>query len=418
MRLPEAGFLLHLAAAVAVVLLFAHLARALAKLLRQPPVIGEIVAGLVTGPLIIAVAGRPGFDLVLPGAVSDGLRVAGQAGLALYLVGVAHHLRLGRSGLPKRAVGWTVGGALFPPLLLGAALGGWILLAGGPELRGDASPLALVLMMAVALSVTAVPVLARILTEHSLAETRAGRLSMTTAVIIDGLSWLLLGLAIGVAGGGLAQVGIALAVLVAGLGLALLSRRLLGGWTPARFPRTAALVLAGIALASATALEHWGLTGVIGAVLVGLAIPGGDAWTAIVHHVSRVGRALVPVFFVVAGIDVFTRSSPALHWELIIPAVVLAVAGKLGGGLLGARLGGESKPVATTVGVLLNTRGLTELVVLQAGYSAGILSPAVFLALVVMALATTAMTGPLLLVVRRREFDGAPGSVAAGGAVQ
>lgn len=93
--------------------------------------------------------------------------------------------------------------------------------------------------------------------------------------------------------------------------------------------------------------EDWGLTGVIGAVLVGLAIPGDDAWSAIVQRVGRAGRVLVPVFFVVAGIDVFTRASPALHWELIIPAIVLAVAGKLGGGLLGARSRSRSGSCST-----------------------------------------------------------------------
>lgn len=119
-------FVLHLVAAVAALLLAAHLGRALARLLRQQPVIGEIVAGLLTGPAIIALAGRPGFDTVLPGEVSDGLRVVGHAGLALYLVGVAHHLHVARSAGSKRTVGWTVAGALLPPLLLGGLLGGWI----------------------------------------------------------------------------------------------------------------------------------------------------------------------------------------------------------------------------------------------------------------------------------------------------
>lgn len=402
MRLPEIGFVLHLAAAVAVLLTAARLGRGLARLLRQPPVIGEIVAGLLAGPAIIALAGQLGFETVLPLDVSDGLRTVGQAGLALYLVGVAHHLRMDRSAFSKRTVGWSVAGGLLPPLLLGGLLGGGILLTAG---RGDASPAALVLMLAVALSVTAVPVLARILADHGLEHTPAGRLAMTTAVITDGIAWLLLGLAIGLAGRGLGNVGVALGVLTAGLGLTFLFRRLLGAWTPARFPRTAALALAGVTLATANAMQDWGLTGVIGAMLVGLAIPstGGPAWSAVVHRVSRVGRALVPVFFVVTGITVFTGSSTGMPWAVLVVATVLAVTGKVGGGYLGARLGGQPRRTAATVGVLLNTRGLTELVVLQAGYSAGILTAELFLALVVMALVTTAMTGPLLRFLQRAE---------------
>ena len=133
----------------------------------------------------------------------------------------------------------------------------------------------------------------------------------------------------------------------------------------------------------------------------GLAIPAGG-WDAVVRRVTRAGRLLVPVFFVVTGITVFAGQFGSTPWFAIVLATALGIVGKVGGGYLGARIGGAPASDAVRVGVLVNTRGLTELVVLQAGYGAGILTAPVFLALVVMALVTTAMTGPSYGLLERR----------------
>ena len=160
----------------------------------------------------------------------------------------------------------------------------------------------------------------------------------------------------------------------------------------------------------ALTVERLGLTAIFGAVLVGLAIPAGKdgPWTATAASVAKAGRALVPVFFVVTGITVLTSAFAAASWALIVIATTLGALGKLGGGYLGARRGGQSRRTSARVGVLMNTRGLTELIVLKVGYSAGILSAPLFLALVVMALTTTAMTGPLLLLIDRMELRRRP----------
>lgn len=253
------------------------------------------------------------------------------------------------------------------------------------------------LLLAVAMSVTAVPVLARILEERALFDTPVGRLSMTVGIIIDVVAWLLLALAVGLAAGGAGSVpGLAAVVAVGLLLMFCLARLLRTAPVKAfrdRFRRLTAVLVGCAGLAGSWAFQEQGATEIFGALLVGLAIPA-DGWHAVVRVVTRIGRRLVPVFFVSTGITVFAGQFGALPWLAITLAIVLGIVGKVGGGYLGARLGGASASDAVRVGVLVNTRGLTELLVLQAGYSAGILTAPVFLALVVMALVTTAMTGP------------------------
>ncbi|MEU4805242.1 cation:proton antiporter [Actinosynnema sp. NPDC023587] len=391
----------HVAAVLAVVLLAAFLGRVAARATRQPEVVGEILAGILVVPAVIAVGGPAGLAQVLPADVVGLLKTLGQIGLVLFLVGVAHELRHGKAGLGAKAVGWVTVGSFVPALLAGLGMAAWVLLAADPDVRGTAPAPALVLMIAVALSVTAVPVLARILEDRRMVDSPAGKLSMAAAVVTDSAAWVLLVIALGISGG----VLMSLLLLVIGIAVTVLGRVLLRGRAPMaaaeRFPRSTGLVVAALALLFAFEFEHWGLTAVFGSFVVGLALPAGP-WTTVVRPVTQLGRLLVPVFFVVAGIGVANAPRAAVPWVAILLAVALAVVGKVGGGYLGARLGGQDRRTSLTVAVLLNTRGLTEIVVLQAGYSAGLLSVQLFLALVVMALVTTAMTGPLLSLIERR----------------
>jgi Kef-type K+ transport system membrane component KefB len=278
-----------------------------------------------------------------------------------------------------------------------------------------------VLLVAVTLAITAVPVLARILTDRDMAGTVSGRLAMTAAIVMDTGGWLLLAVAVGLRSGNLAGFLQSVGVLVGGAVVALGIRRVLrteaAGRLCARLPRTTAVLLAAVAIAVALTVEHLGLTSILGAALVGLAVPVNEApWARTVGLVSGVGRALVPVFFVVTGVSVLIGAFSAAPWTLIAVVIVLGVAGKLGGGYVGARLGGQSRKVAVQVGTMMNTRGLTELIVLQVGYSSGILTAPLLLALVIMALATTALTGPLLLAVDRRTADVLPVAAELGSA--
>jgi len=402
----------HVVAVLAVVLVAALLGRLAARAARQPEVIGEILAGILVVPLVIAIAGRGALGALLPGDVLGVLQEVGKIGLVLFLVGVAHELRRGSAELRSRTVGWVTVGSFVPALLTGLVFAGWVLWLADDELRGSAPTPALILMIAVALSVTAVPVLARILEDRGLMGTTNGKLAMAAAVFTDSSAWLLLLVAIGSASGGWTGVLVSVAVLAIGVAVAMIGRVLLrtkaATLTSGRFPRAASLAVALAALLLAGEIESWGLTAVFGAFVVGLAIPHDGAWPAVVAPVMTLGRWLVPVFFVVAGMGLFKTPSSALPWVAMLLATALAIVGKVGGGYLGARLAGQTSRDALTVGVLMNTRGLTEIVVLQAGYSVGLLSAGLFLALVVMALVTTGLTGPLLSWIDRRAIRSEP----------
>ncbi|MEV8554605.1 cation:proton antiporter [Streptomyces glaucescens] len=428
----------HVSAALAVVLLLARLGRNAARRLRQPEVVGEVTVGLLVGPAVLALSDRALFDALLPAAVLDVLTFVGQTGLVLYLVGLAHKLRPGPGGPPRRALSALVAGAFVVPLATGLLLVGLIALTGDTAARGEVPLPAFCLMVAVTLSITAVPVLSRILGDRGLSESAEGRLALASAIVMDGLGWIMLTLAVGLGADDLSGLWEPAVALLAGGGCALLLR--LGLRTaPARrlcrrLPRTTAVLLGGAALGTALLTEHLGMTAIVGAALVGLAIPGEDAaaadagpapWTEPVTAVSHTGRMLTPVFFVVTGVTVLIDAFSAASWTLIAGTLVLGCSGKLLGGYAGARLAGTGPAPARRIGVLMNTRGLTELIVIEAGHRAGILPAPMVLALVVMALATTAMTGPLLGLVDRAERRGSvparselPRSVATEGSTR
>ncbi|HEX6347467.1 cation:proton antiporter [Umezawaea sp.] len=406
---------LHVVAVLAVVLAAALLGRLAARAARQPEVIGEILAGMLIVPVVAAVAGHGALAELLPPDVLDVLKHIGKIALVLFLVGVAHELRRGSGSLGSRSIGWVTVGSFVPALLSGFVFAAWVLWSDDESLRGGAPVVSLVLMIAVALSVTAVPVLARILEDRGLMTGRNGKLSMAAAVFTDSTAWLLLVVALGTASGGWGGVVRSVVVLAIGVAVVLLGRVVLrtrlSGTLAARFPKLVSVAVAATALALAIEMENWGLTAVFGAFVVGLAMPNGEdahRWEEITEPVASLGRLFVPVFFVVAGMGLFATPTASLPWLAAVLATVLAIAGKVGGSYAGARLGGESRRDSITIGVMMNTRGLTEIVVLQAGYSAGLLSPGLFLALVIMALVTTGLTGPLLSLIDLRARRTAP----------
>jgi Kef-type K+ transport system membrane component KefB len=334
--------LTYTAGVVIAVLLAAFLARKLARLVGQPSVVGEIAVGLGVPPAAIAAGGTD----VLPTYTSTTLLILGHIGLVMFLAATAHRMKAIRVSQHGVTLGAVLGGIFLIPLTCGAALAAVIMLSGRPELRGTAPDTTFILMVALSLAVTAVPVLARILAERHLDTTPVGHLAITAAVLSDLAAWLLLVIALGL--------------------------------TPS---------------------TDWLWVGeIITAVLVGLALP-----TRVAQMVHRVGMLLVPVYFVATGITVFTGRHDPVSWGATaitaIVTIALGTTGKIGGGYLGGRLGGLDRRHAVQLGVLVNTRGLTELIVLQIGANAGILTPTFFLALVVMALATTALTGPLYQLV-------------------
>ncbi|MBO3751127.1 cation:proton antiporter [Streptosporangiaceae bacterium NEAU-GS5] len=392
--------LMRVAVALAAVFGVAYCGAIAARALRQPPVIGEIVAGLVAGPLVLAFGG-PAAEVLLTPAVRATLSVVGNVGLAIYLVRVTWDLRGEARHMSVSGIGRIVAGAYIIPLAAGAALAMALPLMGAGAPAG--TPVAaFVLLVAVALAITAVPALARILDDRATGP--AGPTAMAAALCIDVLSWPLLALAIGLAGGRSGVLG-TITVTGAGVLVALVLRRPLArplGALCALSPIATAVVVGAAAVGAAELTAAWGMTHVLGAVLVGLALPPmrTTAWAGMIRGVGKVGARLVPAFFVTTGLTVFSGHAPQTWWLAVVVTAVAAAA-KLGGGYVGARLAGRPKRVALRLGVLLNTRGLTELIVLQAGHEAGILTGPVYAAFVVMAVTCTAATAPLLSLTER-----------------
>ncbi|MCG8914463.1 cation:proton antiporter [Actinokineospora sp. PR83] len=398
---------------LAVALVAARVGALLARALRQPEVVGEVAAGLLCGPAAVWLLGSGRVGALLDSGALTGAKTVAEVGLVLFLLAEVRDLGLHRSAPGDRRTTLLVAaGSLVAPALCGLLLAWWV--SGDPVLRGAAPAAAFWLMVPVSLAITAVPVLARITARRPAGA--VGRTALAAAVLIDAVTWVWLLVAIGTAAGGSDRW--VRAVLV--LGGALLVAVLLG-WAlrtgPARalatgLPRTAALVLAAAVVVFALALEHLGLTVIVGAVLAGLAVPGGAdrSWAPPVDLLARLGTALVPLFFVVTGLTVLTGDLVAPGALLLVGTFALAAVGKLAGGYLGARAAGMGKPDAIRTGALMNTRGLTEIVVIQVGFTSGVLTAPMFLALLVMALATTALTGPLLRAVDNRAPVVEPGA--------
>ncbi|NUP53598.1 MAG: cation/H(+) antiporter, partial [Catenulispora sp.] len=366
--------------------------------LGQPAVVGEIAAGLLLGPTVAhgAVA-----SALFPTATRPLLAGFADLGVALLMFAVGLEFEPGVARGPNRGILSTAVGSLALPLAAGAVLG--LLWRPGGSATSQAG---YVLFMAVAMSVTAFPVLVRILEDRELIRTPLGRFTVTSAAACDVVGWLLLALAIFLAAGGhaLARLaGLPVFVLVLFTVVRPLFRRLAARGHSGEADLV--LVVGGV-LGSCAATEWMGLHFIFGAFLFGMAVAGsgGPSWAAGLHRdIEPVGvRLLMPVYFVVAGWQVNLPGLSARDWLVAAAVTATAVAAKFTGSFAGARLGGLDARQSCAVGVLMNTRGLTELVVLTTGRQLGLLDGRHYTILVVMALVTTAVTGPALTRVAGR----------------
>jgi Kef-type K+ transport system membrane component KefB len=268
------------------------------------------------------------------------------------------------------------------------------------------------LFLGAAMSVTAFPVLARILAERGLVGTQLGAVAIACAAVGDVTAWCILAGAVAVAraeGGvgvfmGTLLAVVAFAVLAATLGrraLITLERRRRGGVTPDIIGLAVIM-----ALASALVTESLGVHALFGAFLAGAITPraSGLARDLAEQMEGLVATAFLPVFFAYTGLrtEIGLVSGTSL-WAMCIAVIAAAIAGKLGGSVVAARLAGMSWREGTALGVLMNTRGLMELVVLNVGLELGVISPTLFAMMVLMALLTTCMTTPLVRIILRRD---------------
>jgi len=402
-RLDATG---HFFLAAAVILAAAHLGGTLLSTLGQPRVIGEICAGLALGPSLFGRFAPGATEWLFPAPSVQLLNGLAQLGLVLFVFGVGREMAGMRlRGAATQAV-LVSQASLFVPFALGTVAAVPLV---DSFLGRSGSPLAFVLFLGCALSITAFPVLARILADLDIIRTRPGQLSLFAAAIGDGGSWLLLAAVLaGAHGSGTGGLLLNTAAIVVVAALFLGPVRLLLARWPGNGTRdagsTAVAVLLVAAVTAAAALTAAiGVHQLIGALLVGLAWPRNNGKAAAVAERLTVTAktVLLPFFFFGFGL---TIDLGALGWDrpvLVTLLVLLALAtvGKIGGPFLCAWLTGMEWRPALALGFLLNARGLTELVVIQIGYQAGLIDERLAGILTLVALITTALTTPLLRVI-------------------
>jgi Kef-type K+ transport system membrane component KefB len=377
--------------ALAFIIVCAHAAGAVARRIGQPQVVGEIVIGVLLGQVLL---GSSLAGALFPADVRLALQPLADLGLVLFMFGVGYELdhRLVRQ---PAAVSVAAGSTLLP-FLLGAGLAGW-LAARHQHHRS----LAFVLFIGIAMSVTAFPVLARIVADRGIAGTPVGALALSSAAAGDVAAWSLLAVVISLAGG--RPAWLTLLAVPAVLAMILLIRPLLATLLRRRTGLPAFTVLAAGLLLSAAGTELLGLHFIFGAFLFGAICPRQPAelQAEVVDRLTTVGgQLLLPVFFVVAGFQLDLTGVDLSDMGELAAILTVAVGGKLAGAYLPAAAHGLPRRHAAALAVLMNTRGLTEIVVLSIGLRAGILDHQLYTLMVIMALATTAMTGPLLSAIR------------------
>lgn len=398
--------LVHVLLALLSVVALGKLLNLLFSRLHQPPVIGEIVAGIALGPSLLGRIAPQAAHVVLPPEVAPYLSVVAHLGVILYMFIVG--LELNGELLRERAHS-TVAishASILMPFLLGAALALWLF----PRLAARDVPFtSFALFLGVAMSITAFPVLARILTDTGISKTPLGVVALSCAASDDITAWCLLALVVGVAqshvNGALAVIAGAVAYLVF---VFLLVRPLIHRWLSRHdgplTPGKTALVFVAV-LASALTTETIGIHAIFGAFLLGAVIPHDSqlARQLIQKLEDVVTTLLLPAFFAFTGMRTqIGLMDGAAAWLMCGVVVAVATIGKFGGTLGAARMTGLSWRDGAALGILMNTRGLMELVVLNIGLDLGVISPSLFAMMVVMAVVTTVATTPVLAALRVR----------------
>jgi Kef-type K+ transport system membrane component KefB len=398
----QAGAVGHVLLALLVIIVLARLLGNAFRVLHQPPVIGEIIAGILLGPSFLARV-TPGISAyLLPASIAPFLNVLSQVGVVLYMFLVGLDLDPGllrRRGHAAVAISHA---SIIGPFLLGAGLSLLLyprLAAAGVRFTSFA------LFLGVSMSVTAFPVLARILTDRGIHKTRMGAIALTCAAVDDVTAWCMLAFVIAIiqshTAGFVTTFGGALAFIAAMLFVVrhLMVRLTLVYGNRGRLTQGLMAVVFVALLLSAWATDLIGIHAVFGAFALGAIIPhdSGLARDLTDRLEDLLVVLLLPAFFAYTGLRMqIGLVSGSEQWMLCALIILVASAGKFGGSAIAARLTGLGWRDASALGVLMNTRGLVELIVLNIGLDFGVISPTVFAMLVLMALVTTFATTPIL----------------------
>lgn len=395
--------LLRLLVALPVILAVCYLAGLVLRRLGQPPVIGEIIAGIMLGPSLLSQVWPTAFTWLFPPDVVATIGTLAQFGLVffMYLIGAEVNLAVLRRRSFTAVTVSQVSIAL--PMLTGIVLAFGLYPSFG---RGEGFT-AFTLFIAVTMSVTAFPVLARILSDRGITDTPLGALALMCAAIIDVVAWCLLAVVIAISRHGPTSEVLMTVALTAAFaaGMVLVVRpvlaRVLGAVSEAA---VLPILLVGILL-SALATDEIGIDTIFGAFLFGVIAPRSlpAARAAGKKMESLTVTLLLPLFFVYTGLhtSLGLLGANARLWAWTAVIVVVAIAGKWGGATVAARLTGTGWQESLSLGALMNCRGLTELVVLTVGLQMNVIGPTVFAMLLVMTLVSTVATAPGLSLIAR-----------------
>jgi Kef-type K+ transport system membrane component KefB len=361
----------------------------------QPRVHGEILAGILLGPSLLGLVWPRAMGYIFPTEIIGALKVLAQVGLVMFmfLIGLELDLKKLRGHGHKAVV--ISHASILAPILLGAGLAVWLY----PRLGGGVDRLGFTLFLGAAMAITAFPVLARVLQETGLYHTRIGVLVTTCAAVDDVTAWCLLAVVVAV----VQATGFADAARTIALSLLFLTvvLRFVKPFL-ARMPTVPVWLAICLALVGAWATEMIGIHAIFGAFMAGAAMPRRAEIQHDIHQKLEHATItfLLPVFFVVVGLStrVDLLNTPYL-WGITLLVIATAIAGKWGGSMLAARAMGERWQDAAAIGVLMNTRGLTELVILSVGLELGVINTTLFTMMVLMALVTTLMATPMLALI-------------------
>jgi Kef-type K+ transport system membrane component KefB len=398
-----------------VIILATQVGGSLASMLRQPAVVGEIAAGLLLGPSLVGQVWPAAYTFLFPASSLHILQLLSQVGVILFMFTVG--LDVDVTHLRQRAPTAIAVShfSIVVPFLLGVGAA----LALFPSFAPAGVPFhAFALFMGIALSITAFPVLARVIEERGLTRTPLGTTALACAAVDDVTAWVLLAMVVtlvtaGGIGGTLALMVCALGTFMAAMVWAVrpwLGRLFEDAQGPLSRGRTAHVLV--VLLASALLTEVIGIHALFGAFLAGAIMPPSQELRRQLRErlESLSSVFLLPIFFAYTGLRTqIGLLNDAASWAVCVGIILTAVAGKLLGSMLAARWSGSTWHDAFVLGALMNTRGLMELVALNVGYDLGILSPRMFTMLVLMALVTTAMTGPLIDIASRSDARRAGG---------
>jgi Kef-type K+ transport system membrane component KefB len=389
--------------AVPAVILACKAGSRLVRRFGQPPVVGEIIVGILFGPSLLGWLWPEAQSRLFPHACLPYIGVLGNIGLLafMFLVGLEQDLKALR-GHSRTAVAVSQA-SIVVPLALGTLLALPMYRTFAPAGTGR---LAFVLFIAVSMSITAFPVLARILTDRGLYRTRLGSLAMACAAVDDVTAWCLLAATVAAAKSSSPTAALTTAAWAVGFAVAMFTvvRPLLERWAGRAEHRYSEGVVL-VVLFSGLCLSAWvtneiGVHALFGAFLFGVVTPRGRRKVEV--GAARVRAftvpVLLPLFFVSTGLstDISQLATDTTQWLWAGAVLCVAVAGKWGGGSVAARLAGEDWRDAMTIGALMNCRGLTELVVLNIGLGLGVIDTELFTILVLMALVTTIATSTAL----------------------